>query len=57
MSMVAGYGPAKLRLVEVIDDPGGAMPASDQPEIKELVSVIMEGSVEVFRLRRERHGY
>ena len=29
----------------------------DQPEIKERVSVIMEGSVEAFRLRRERYGY
>ena len=29
----------------------------DQPEIKDLVSVIMEGSAEAFRLRRERYGY
>ena len=29
----------------------------DQPEIKALVSVIMEGSAEAFRLRRERYGY
>ena len=29
----------------------------DQPEIKDLVSIIMEGSVEAFRLRRERYGY
>lgn len=29
----------------------------DQPEIKEIVSVIMEGSAEAFRLRRERYGY
>ncbi len=29
----------------------------DRPEIKDLVSVIMEGSVEAFRLRRERYGY
>jgi ABC-type Mn2+/Zn2+ transport system ATPase subunit len=29
----------------------------DRPEIKELVSVIMEGSAEAFRLRRERYGY
>jgi ABC-type cobalamin/Fe3+-siderophores transport system ATPase subunit len=29
----------------------------DRPDIKELVSVIMEGSAEAFRLRRERYGY
>lgn len=29
----------------------------DRPNIKELVSVIMEGSAEAFRLRRERYGY
>lgn len=29
----------------------------DRPEIKNLVSVIMEGSAEAFRLRRERYGY
>lgn len=29
----------------------------DSPDIKELVSVIMEGSAEAFRLRRERYGY
>jgi ABC-type Mn2+/Zn2+ transport system ATPase subunit len=29
----------------------------DRPDIKELVSVIMEGSTEAFRLRRERYGY
>ena len=29
----------------------------DQTEIKDLVSVIMEGSAEAFRLRRERYGY
>ena len=29
----------------------------DQAEIKDLVSVIMEGSAEAFRLRRERYGY
>jgi DNA repair ATPase RecN len=29
----------------------------DRPEIKDLVSVIMEGSAEAFRLRRERYGY
>ena len=29
----------------------------DRPEIKERVSVIMEGSAEAFRLRRERYGY
>ena len=29
----------------------------DRPEIKELVSKIMEGSAEAFRLRSERYGY
>jgi ABC-type cobalamin/Fe3+-siderophores transport system ATPase subunit len=29
----------------------------DRSDIKELVSVIMEGSAEAFRLRRERYGY
>ncbi len=29
----------------------------DRPEIKERVSVIMEGSTEAFRLRRERYGF
>ena len=29
----------------------------DQPDIKDLVSVIMEGSAEAFRLRLERYGY
>ncbi len=29
----------------------------DRREIKDLVSVIMEGSAEAFRLRRERYGY
>jgi hypothetical protein len=29
----------------------------DRPEIKNLVSTIMEGSAEAFRLRRERYGY
>ena len=31
--------------------------SNDQPDIKDQVSVIMEGSAEVFRLRRERYGY
>lgn len=29
----------------------------DRPRVKDLVSVIMEGSPEAFRLRRERYGY
>lgn len=29
----------------------------DRPEVKELVSKIMEGSAEAFRLRSERYGY
>jgi len=29
----------------------------DQPGIKDLVTVIMEGSAEAFRLRRERYGF
>lgn len=29
----------------------------DQPEIKDLVTEIMEGSAEAFRLRHERYGY
>ena len=43
---------AKNRLGEVLGS--GSI---DQPEIKDLVSVIMEGSAEAFRLRRERYGY
>ena len=31
--------------------------ADGQPEIKELLSVIMAGGAETFRLRRERCGY
>ena len=40
------------RLGEVLD--AGSI---DRPEIKHLVSLIMEGSAEAFRLRRERYGY
>lgn len=29
----------------------------DRPEVKEQVSMIMEGSAEAFRLRRERYGF
>lgn len=29
----------------------------DRPQIKELVTNIMEGSAEAFRLRRERYGF
>ena len=29
----------------------------DEPDIKNQVSLIMEGSAEAFRLRRERYGY
>jgi ABC-type enterochelin transport system ATPase subunit/predicted nuclease with TOPRIM domain len=29
----------------------------DQPQIKDLVTTIMEGSAEAFRLRRERYGF
>ena len=29
----------------------------DRPDIKDLIAVIMEGSAEAFRLRRERYGY
>ena len=49
-------------------DPGSGTPRAsghsvldfgtiDQRDIKDQVSVIMEGSAEVFRLRRERYGY
>jgi ABC-type lipoprotein export system ATPase subunit len=34
-----------------------ALGSIDRPEVKEQVSVIMEGSAEAFRLRRERYGY
>ena len=37
----------------VVQDAGSI----DRLEIKDLVSVIMEGSAEAFRLRRERYGY
>ena len=43
---------AKNRLGDVLD-----IGSIDQPGIKNQVSVIMEGSVEAFRLRRERYGY
>jgi hypothetical protein len=29
----------------------------DRPDVKEEVSMIMEGSAEAFRLRRDRYGY
>lgn len=34
-----------------------ALGSIDRPEVKEDVSVIMEGSAEAFRLRQERYGY
>ena len=43
---------AENRLGKVLDS--GSI---DQPDIKNQVSVIMEGSAEAFRLRRERYGY
>ena len=43
---------AKDRLGEVL-----GFGSIDQPDIKDLVSMIMEGSAEAFRLRRERYGY
>ena len=43
---------AKNRLGMVLD-----FGSIDQPDIKNQVSVIMEGSAEAFRLRRERYGY
>ena len=43
---------AKNRLGMVLD-----FGSIEQPDIKNQVSVIMEGSAEAFRLRRERYGY
>ena len=34
-----------------------ALGSIDEPDIKDQVSLIMEGSAEAFRLRRERYGY
>jgi ABC-type lipoprotein export system ATPase subunit len=42
----------KRRLGVVLD--AGSI---DRPEVKDNVSMIMEGSAEAFRLRRERYGY
>jgi hypothetical protein len=45
--------------LRVMDRLGGIPDAGsiDRPEMKDLVSVTMEGSAEAFRLRRERYGY
>lgn len=43
---------AENRLGKVLDLGG-----IDEPDIKDQVSLIMEGSAEAFRLRRERYGY
>lgn len=53
-------GDAELIVALGVKDRLGIVPGSgsiDRPDIKELVSVIMEGSAEAFRLRRERYGY
>ena len=53
-------GDAELILALGVEDRLGVVlghGSIDQPNIKDLVSVIMEGSAEAFRLRRERYGY
>ena len=53
-------GDAELIVALGVEDQMGVVLGAgsiDQPEVKNLVSVIMEGSAEAFRLRRERYGY
>jgi ABC-type cobalamin/Fe3+-siderophores transport system ATPase subunit len=53
-------GDAELIVALGVKDRLGALldaGSIEHPSIKELVSVIMEGSAEAFRLRRERYGY
>ena len=53
-------GDAELIVALGVEDQMGVVLGAgsiDQPEVKDLVSVIMEGSAEAFRLRRERYGY
>jgi ABC-type lipoprotein export system ATPase subunit len=53
-------GDAELIVALGVEDRLGTVLACgsiDRPEVKEQVSVIMEGSAEAFRLRRERYGY
>ncbi|MBI2837085.1 MAG: hypothetical protein HYX75_02130 [Acidobacteria bacterium] len=53
-------GDAELIVALGVRDRRGAILGAgsiDRPDIKDLVSVIMEGSAEAFRLRRERYGY
>ena len=53
-------GDAELIIAMGVDEQLGIILGNgniDQPQIKDLVSVIMEGSAEAFRLRQERYGY
>jgi len=53
-------GDAELIIVLDVENRLGVVKTSgsiDRPEVKHLVSVVMEGSEEAFRLRRERYGY
>lgn len=53
-------GDAELIVALAVQERLGAVLAAgsiDSPKVKDLVSVIMEGSREAFRLRRERYGY
>ncbi len=53
-------GDAELIVALGVEDRMGSILCAgsiDHPEIKDHVSVIMEGSAEAFRLRRDRYGY
>jgi ABC-type enterochelin transport system ATPase subunit len=53
-------GDAELIVALGVEDRMGTVLGAgsiDQPGIKDLVTVIMEGSTEAFRLRQERYGY
>lgn len=53
-------GDAELILALGLHDRLGALRTKgsiDRPDVKDAVSLIMEGSAEAFRLRRERYGY
>jgi DNA repair ATPase RecN len=53
-------GDAELIVALGVEDRLGVIQGAgsiDRPAIKDLVSSIMEGSAEAFRLRRERYGY
>ncbi|NLG84491.1 MAG: hypothetical protein GX493_07800 [Firmicutes bacterium] len=59
-SIIPVNGDAELIVALGVEDRMGKLlgvGSIDQAEIKDLVTVIMEGSAEAFRLRRERYGF